>query len=317
VSPGKDPAALQFLIGGTARSGTTLVQRLCCELSSVWVPPETHFWMKAEDLTQEFRFPLRDADRLAAIRRVMGAFAVEGGEFDPEAVATEIGRRRRRVGLWTLFESVVAAMSPPDRRVLGEKTPAHTLWWEHLLGAVEGLKLIGVVRDPRAVLRSHRSVAWGEGDAYALAERWLAHQRALLDARRIFGAERVLLVRCEDVVADPGAAQAGFASFLGVPCERVDLSESLIGRFPLFNAHEVWKSRALEGIESRGEEASGVSEADRAVLASACGLVMGAFGYDAGDPGDPAPPRGESQESVRAFRRWNAAVAAATNLAVY
>src|SRR5687767_12835002 len=30
-------------IGGTARSGTTLVQRLVCELDGVAVPPESHF----------------------------------------------------------------------------------------------------------------------------------------------------------------------------------------------------------------------------------------------------------------------------------
>jgi len=286
-------------------------------LESVWVPPETHFWANAEGLTEEFPFPLRGADRIGAARQVLGAFAVQGGRFEPEAVVAEMDRRERRAGLWTLFESVVAAMSPPDRPVLGEKTPAHTLWWEHLLGAVEGLRMIGVVRDPRAVLRSHRTVVWGESDPYALAERWLAHQRALLDARRLFGPERVLVVRCEDVVADSGAAQSAFASFLGVPFARTDLTEGLIRGFPLFNAHEVWKSRALEGIESKGGETVGVSESDRAVLASVCGLVMGAFGYDAGDPGEVAPPRGESQESVKAFRRWNAAVAAATNLAMY
>ena len=44
------PAELSFLVVGTARSGTTLVQRLCCELPRVWVPGETHFWSMAPEI---------------------------------------------------------------------------------------------------------------------------------------------------------------------------------------------------------------------------------------------------------------------------
>ena len=36
---------VDFLIVGTPRSGTTLVQRLACELPGVGMPRETEFWL--------------------------------------------------------------------------------------------------------------------------------------------------------------------------------------------------------------------------------------------------------------------------------
>ena len=37
-------ADVSFLMVGTPRSGTTLLQRLACELPGVGMPPETHFF---------------------------------------------------------------------------------------------------------------------------------------------------------------------------------------------------------------------------------------------------------------------------------
>src|SRR5262245_51226417 len=48
-----------FLIVGTPRSGTTLVQRLATELPGVRVPPETHFFPHfGSDLIKRTSFPL-------------------------------------------------------------------------------------------------------------------------------------------------------------------------------------------------------------------------------------------------------------------
>jgi len=44
VTPEVGRRGPDFLIVGSARSGTTLVQRLACELPGVAMPPETHFF---------------------------------------------------------------------------------------------------------------------------------------------------------------------------------------------------------------------------------------------------------------------------------
>ena len=61
----EDPAELGFLLTGLSRSGTTLVQRLVCELPEVWVPQETHFWARAAELADGWEWPVRGDDRHA------------------------------------------------------------------------------------------------------------------------------------------------------------------------------------------------------------------------------------------------------------
>jgi len=310
---------LEFLVVGTARSGTTLVQRLCCELPSVWVPAETHFWSTAEANRYRFDYPLRRGDRAAMAEMVLQQLLTRSLPVRASEVLDEIVRRDRRVGLWTVFESMVAAMSPPGRLVLGEKTPNHLSWWEHFMPVKTGWKLLAVVRDPRAVLRSQRRVAWGESDAYALAERWLHHQRAILDARRMLGADRVLIIRYEDLVGDEAGHQKQIADFLGVAAAPDPLGDELLSEYPLFPAREEWKENAMRpaSTEHISEWEDELSEDDVAAVDTACRELMGEFGYVAGD--GYAVPAGEEAaiERVRAFRQWHASVAGLTGLPIY
>ncbi len=312
------PAELSFLVVGTARSGTTLVQRLCCELSQVWIPGETHFWSKAAEAAGAFDWPLQGENRFAAVEYLLRELA--GGDLPatPTEVAAEMTRRGRRIGLWTVFESLVSVMSPPDRLVLGEKTPNHMFWWEQLLAAQPDLKLLAVVRDPRAVLRSHRGVVWGEHDAHALAERWVAHMRAALDAARIFGDGRVMILRYEDVVTDPDGTRSQIANFLGVADESSALSGDLLAGYPLFPEAEHWKSRALGSVSrDRISAGEGLSPADATITEGACGSLMQALDYPVGNVSPYSPPHGESLDRVLAFRRRHASVSCTIDLPIY
>lgn len=307
-----------FLIGGLARSGTTLVQRLCCELSSVWVPPETHFWPSSEGLEAAIEFPLQGGARIDAVEQVARDLAGRGVGIQVSDVLESLAAYDRRIGLWTLFESVVTALSPPDRRMLGEKTPQHLLWWEQLSGVVPDLRFLTVVRDPRAALRSHRSVTWGETDAYALAERWLAYQRAATDALRLLGPERVLALRYEDVAAHPEGTRSDIARFLAVPDEVKLLTDDVLAVNPLFPGQETWKARALESVEAEQRPATeGPPAEDIRIIESICSPLMQAAGYEPGVIVDVGPPTGESRDRVTAFRRWRADIAASRSVAVY
>jgi len=312
------PAQLSFLVVGTARSGTTLVQRLCCELPQVWIPVETHFWSIAPEMSDAFDWPLQGESRHAAVEYLLRKSAGGDLQATPAEVTNEMTRRGRRIGLWTMFESLVSVMSPPDRPVLGEKTPSHTFWWEQLLVAQSGLKLLAVVRDPRAVLRSHRGVVWGEHDAYALAERWVAHLRATLDAARIYGDGRVMILRYEDVVLDPDGARSQIAGFLGVADDPHLLSDDLQARYPLFHESEGWKARALGSVSTdRVAAGEDLPPDDTEVIEVVCGHLMQKLGYPVGHRAPVIPPRGESLERVLAFRRWHASVAGAIDLPIY
>ncbi len=237
---------------------------------------------------------------------------------EPRQVARQMMSRQRRIGLWTVFESLVAELSPPDRAVVGEKTPNHMFWWEQAKAAVPGLKLVAVVRHPADVLRSHRGVPWGEHDPHALAERWIAHQRAALDALRVYGPEEVLVLRYEDVVADPDSARAAMAALLGVARGPARLSRSVVRRYPLYAPHESWKRRALGKVGGgRAGSRPDLPVEDRAVVEGACAGLMAEFGYGAGESsGRPATPQGEALDKVLAFRKWHASIGS-SDLPIY
>ena len=305
------PDALRFLIIGTARSGTTLVQRLCAELPDVWVPPETHFWEIADVARHRFSFPLRGRDRAHFVDWMMNELRDRPLDVDPKEIITDLRSRPVRIGLWQVFEAMVAAMSP-TAGVLGEKTPSHIAWWEHFAQARPDLKFVAVIRDPRAVLRSHRTVAWGESDAWALAERWLAHQRSIRDCERLLGPDRCLILRYEDLVADTPGHHEQLASFLGVPFEPTELTPEQLAAHPLFPKRESWKDSATEAVTTSRIDTwrASLTESDIAAIQRTCRAEMADLGYALEDTGPPGEPGPNSRERVAAFRHWYQSVAA-------
>jgi hypothetical protein len=308
---------LRFLIVGTARSGTTLVQRLCCELPDVWVPPETHFWALASEAADRFDFPLRGRNRIEMVAWMMDRVDPRTLPVRQSAIVDEIGKRDERAALWVVFESLVSAMSPPVEH-LGEKTPGHVAHWEQLTAAVPDLKIIGLVRDPRAVLRSHRKVPWGDRDAWLLAERWVAHQRSLEDASRLLGPDRCMVMRYEELVASPEEHQASIASFLGVANDPTPLDPILLRDHPLFPERETWKAEALGEVttDRTGDWDDDLTVNDVAIIDAVAGPNLDHHGYVATSDASPEPMSPASRSNVTAFRHWYAQMRATSGLPI-
>ncbi|WP_173063840.1 sulfotransferase family protein [Phytohabitans houttuyneae] len=268
--------ALSFLVVGTPRSGTTLTQRLCCELPGVAMPPETHFLHRyAPRLLARRRFPLTRREVARELEDFRDLPTSDGLRLDPRRVLDQVGRRCDT--LLDLFAAVVVALCPPAARY-GEKTPEHLLWWRPLTRADPGLRVIGVVRDPRAVAASHRAVPWGIEDPAVLAEEWALDQRQLLAAARQLGPGRCLVLRYEDVVADPGAARRRLGGLLAVPAGGQAAAAPPDG---IVHDWEWWKSGALRAVTTERTAAwrEVLPERDAGVVAEVAGPEMVAFGY--------------------------------------
>ncbi|BCB90851.1 sulfotransferase family protein [Phytohabitans suffuscus] len=267
--------ALSFLVVGTPRSGTTLTQRLCCELPGVAMPPETHFLHRyAPRLLARRRFPLNRREVERELEDYRHLPTSQGLRLDTGRVLDLVGRRCD--SLFDLFAAVVVALCPPAARY-GEKTPEHLLWWRPLTEADPGLRLVGVVRDPRAVAASHRSVPWGIEDAAVLAEEWALDQRQLRAAARHLGPGRCLVLRYEDVAADPDAARRRLGALLAVrPGGPASAPPDGI-----VHGWEWWKSTALEAVTT--DRAAAWREVlpggDAAAIEEIAGAEMAAFGY--------------------------------------
>lgn len=232
-------AALGFMIVGTPRSGTTLVQRLASELAGVRTPPETHFldWLARRPAVP---FPLAGAE-LDALLAEFATYhrSAFGLEVDASAMAAAVGSRASTPA--ELFSGVVESIAGPAE-LLGEKTPEHLLWWRHMTAAQPALKLVIVVRDPRAVVASGLEADFGMRHPELIAQRWASDQREATAAVRSLG-ERALVLHYEEVVTDPDATRARLASFLDRPPDRQEIDPA-----SLFLPRESWKNRVTEPV---------------------------------------------------------------------
>ena len=236
-----------------------------------------------------------DASRcpVAHWSRRLTAFAVRHrkDEFDVDVddVIRRLGGRAET--LFDMFAAVAASMAPAGE-VIGEKTPEHLSWWRPLLTALPELKLIGVVRDARAVVS--RPTSWcrsGCGGRSSSAERWAADQADLAEAQRVLGPMRCLVVRYEDVVAAPDDARLRLAMFLG-RAPRVDGSARAV---PTCTA------RGLEGPCRRAHRSRPCTRPGRPSSmarrrrwsAAICQTGLAHFGYPVGEglPSDRRPRR--------------------------
>ena len=208
----RNGARVDFMIVGTPRSGTTLIQRLACELPGVRVPPETHFFRSfVPDLLRRRALPMKRAEIVAELEAFLALETSRGLDLEPEAVAARLDGSCATVA--ELFGALVRELAG-DGRLYGEKTPSHLRWWPLLERWMPELRLVFVVRDPRAVVASYFR-AWGVRPHAVVAERWAIDQQQVALAEPSLGAARCLVLRYEDVVGDADAARKRLAGFLG------------------------------------------------------------------------------------------------------
>ncbi len=278
------PGRVGFLVVGSARSGTTLVQRLACEIAGVRMPPETHFFSDfASNLVYRRKFPLAGAALREELELLASRDSSKGLELATDSIMDDLGGVADSP--FGLFEAMVRALAGPNG-ILGEKTPGHLLWWPAIARAAPWVRFVVVVRDPRAVTASSLSMPWTADDDLAswgdrihlpLAARWKFDQWTAARLSTTLGSERCLVLRYEDVVADPDAARERIASLIGAPAglpRQPAPSEIVL-------SWEQWKTHALGTVSpdrvSAWHDALGPRKALQ--VAAICRTGMAHFGY--------------------------------------
>jgi len=161
------------------------------------------------------------------------------------------------------------------------------LWWRPLARAAPWLRFVAVVRDPRAVVASNlatpwsadqRLPDWGDQLHLAFAVHWSVVQRRTLAMTEMLGRERCLVLRYEDVVADPATARARIGQFVGTPAS-TEPGAAPAGIVPEW---EPWKRDALGPVDSaRAGKWREELDAGRAgQVAAVCRSEMRRFGYE-------------------------------------
>jgi hypothetical protein len=268
-----------FFIVGCPRSGTTLLQRLLDAHPEVAVAPETffvrRFWKQRERYGGE-RLAGTGAARLAGDVAALPEFDEMG--LDAEAFQAAA---RSAGSMGEVFGRLLAQFA--DRRGarhVGEKTPDHALHLPVLRRWFPSSKAIHLVRDPRAVVNSLRSVPWTSGYRWRDAEVWVEHVRAVRAAAPGWG-DRLHTVRFEGLLQKPEAELRRLCGAMGWAYDPAMLAFHDRDAETVNVDREPWKERATQPIDpSVATRWTGeMTAAEQAEVEAVAGAEMRHWGY--------------------------------------
>jgi hypothetical protein len=203
-----------FFIVGSGRSGTTLLRMILASHSRLAIPPETYF---LDPLLKRFSptRPLMPDEVMRAIAIVTGSIRWPDMDIAAAAYSTEAAALPNPT-LRDLVEIIYRTYLKREGKARwGDKTPAYIRIVPQLAQLYPGARFIHLMRDGRDVAKSFQSVGWYGPLLNRNMGEWL--EAAQLDVRwRDAGlAERLLLVRYEDLVRDTERTVQGLCEFLG------------------------------------------------------------------------------------------------------
>ncbi len=239
--PFKNP----IFIVGCPRSGTTLLQQMLDAHPDVAIAPETHFmksfWNKQAkygDLTQDGNYQqlIRDITALPEFAEM---------DLSPQVFSDAAWRSQRSYA--ALFHLLLAQFAQARGvSIVGEKTPGHVMYLPTLKQFFPSAQFVNIVRDPRAVVNSWRSVPWSDcikGDS----EVW---------RRNVFAARRwtsqfpasMFTLHYERLVAAPEENLRSLCRFLDLEFTSEMLNYHKQEKTVVNVEREPWKARSVESI---------------------------------------------------------------------
>jgi hypothetical protein len=234
-----------FLVG-CPRSGTTLLQQMLDAHPDVAIAPEIHFvrrfWQNRDaygslDSSDQFRRLLTD---IMAI---------------PEFAEMELDADRFSEAAWqsdrtyaALFQLLLQQFA--HRRgvnVFGEKTPNNVLHMETLQTFFPSARFIHLVRDPRDVVNSWRSVPWSTGSIAGDAEIWEYYVSSARNCSDSVQAA-LLTVHYEQLVVSPEETLRSLCEFVGIEFTPAMLAYHQRKSQGVNVSREPWKANAVNPL---------------------------------------------------------------------
>lgn len=215
-----DGSNVIFVIG-SPRSGTTWLQKLIASHPDVATSQESNFFISyGRPLLRSWKEDLADDSGRGGIG--LPCYLSED-EF------------HRMLGL-VFQEAVVRRVfdNNPEAHLFLEKTPSHALVVKEIHRALPGARFIFIVRDPRDVVASMIAAAktwgkmWAPSNIFRALAMWRRHVKSARESLAVIPAELSVIVRYEDLAADPRRELSDLFSFLGLQSSEDDIKEYVI-----------------------------------------------------------------------------------------
>jgi len=236
-----------IFIVGTSRSGTTLLRNILNQHSEVWIAEkETNYFADLRVKMAGFEQQPLSSEKaklcqdyfLALTHKWYG----EGG--DPEqgwmkrqelvALAESLGSSAD-----AYFESFCQLSAQRNNKTRwGEKTPKHIFHISEILTRYPNARVVCMLRHPGGVIASFRD-KWKRLESKNVSQAknsynllissliWKGAFRAAVEARKLFGEERIYIQRFEDLLTDPESAIKALTSWLSLDYQSSMLEVSL------------------------------------------------------------------------------------------
>lgn len=259
-----------FLIG-CARSGTSILgESLAAQPRITYLYEVSAIWKRV--------FPDRPDDRLVAA----------------DASDSETIQR--------LHAELAARMTDPERDILLEKNPKHTLRVAFLDRAFPGCRFLHIIRDARDTVASlmfrNRGLEWGhlkipgwkdllekhpEANHLRCAHQWRDSVRLARQEGSALDSDRYLEIRFEDLVARPVEIVTAAMAFLGL--EMTETVRETCSRIQDETARSYHARRQVRHFVDNHQRRVGryrenLTETQRAEVEAICGELMRELGYE-------------------------------------
>lgn len=263
-----------FFVVGCPRSGTTLLSVMLDRHTRLSVPPETAFFTEVAPRL----WYRRGAGVLRLLRRWPRLAELQ---LNPEAVVGRMATscRKNPVAAELLAAILDLYAERNGKTRCGEKTAYHLPHVPTILRFFPDARVICMLRDGRENALSLSCMPWFRGDLRAAAKAWRKSARLMETfARRYPG--RFLIVRYEELVADPETTVTKVMDFIGERFESQQVSSAVRSHVVLPRSMS-WKGQALEPVDMSAidRRSRSASAEERAFLELSLRDDLGRFGY--------------------------------------
>ncbi len=280
-SGGAAPASLfrPLFVVGCERSGTTLLAVMVGRHSEIAMTPETHFFLRVVPRCG-WSGGEREGDHAAMVERLFNS--PRGGDLGLERGEVLARFSSGAATYPRLFEVVMAIYAENHGKVrAAEKTPFHLYKVPLILEWFPEARVVGLVRDGRDTVLSILNAPWtAHRSMRRQSDKWNHAAREALRLRKRYP-EKFLLIRYEDLVAEPEKTMREVDGFLGLAFEAGQL-ESGEKRTDVVPERELkWKGNVTAAPDKSrvGAWVKKVTAEERLVMNTMMGKYLRHFGY--------------------------------------
>lgn len=245
-----ETAGAGLFIVGMPRSGTTLLANLLEQRTLYVGLPESHFFSRFvwESILNRTTDGLSAAWRRFADSRPWPLVSDQKNSSSAHDDSPDSPGRYRRVFLdWVEAELAAAGKSPKTHGWI-ENSPPHTEGLPFIRRLFPEHRVVGMIRDPRAVHASLRDVRWNSSHAAANAARWRWYANYLAKLAKT-APEHIRIVHFESLVTDTEETLSQLARWLNIALESPSDTPASTTR-SFHPEAEPWKRLALEPPDS-------------------------------------------------------------------